>query len=74
MMKNAIISVLLLSLLFFSYGCKKTVKVENVAPNKEAAERRVKFAEARRKLADPNFVKHATPQQMKELSKALKRK
>ena len=73
-MKNVIITILLLSLLFCSYGCKKTMKAETVAPNKAAAEKKVKFMEAQRKLADPNYVKHATPQQMKELSRDLRKK
>jgi hypothetical protein len=72
-MRKTIISILLLCLVFSFYGCEK--KAAKVVPaDKTAAEKKVKFLESRRKLSDPNFVKNATPQQMKQISEDLRQK
>lgn len=71
-MRKAIIAIVLVVLAFGSYGCNKIASNKVAKPDKEV-EQTAKIMESQRKLADPNYVKHATPEQMKELSENLKK-
>lgn len=71
-MRRAVILILLLSLVFGSYGCNKSVNEKVNQPDNEV-EKSAKIIESQLKLSDPSFVKDATPQQMKDLSEDLKK-
>lgn len=71
-MKRAVLSILLFSLALFFGGCGKAESTKVAQPDREI-EKSAKIMESQLKLSDPNFVKNATPEQMKELSETLKK-